>query len=371
MDGRFMERQGSAIPRFRGRIRGVQTSAVSVRPFRFSDVPLASDNEDAIYGTVNYDTLGLIELQIHRVQLVGCDPDALVTRTATEVSPIPLRQIPPMDLHCVSLGAAIPSQLSHSLACLWDQLDPPDRPYVTFRFYYRPRQTLQTQGIIPFDDYLSTSSNRSFSPTPTRNVSTTKHRLDAPDDISIAGQRKRLKLEEPPSFSTATSSRMAADNAIQIPSLPSIGVRQESEQDSSDISIRIRTLEVALTLLLMSCPRQSEMPKLRSTSSERCNAYRGLTLMTEQALPQPARCHHLSQRCHIHPENPPSNPPVVSSPQWDVCLALYNVGVSANSPERDAILKSCKIHPVLYYFGRPSPTYPVTRSHTDIPDTDA
>lgn len=60
------------------------------------------DNEGAIYGTVNYDTLGLIELQIHRVQLVGCDPDALVTRTATEVSPIPLRQIPPMDLHCVS-----------------------------------------------------------------------------------------------------------------------------------------------------------------------------------------------------------------------------------------------------------------------------
>lgn len=123
------------------------------------------------------------------------------------------------------LGAAIPSQLSHSLACLWDQLDQPDRPYVTFRFYYRPRrehaffsvatnlslhhyltrgrvETLQTQGIIPFDDYLSTSSNKSFSPTPTRNTSTTKHQLEAPDNISIAGRRKRLKLEEPPSFST-------------------------------------------------------------------------------------------------------------------------------------------------------------------------
>lgn len=51
MDGRFMERQGSVIPRFRGRIRGVQTSAVSVRPFRFSDVPLASGRSTIIYCT--------------------------------------------------------------------------------------------------------------------------------------------------------------------------------------------------------------------------------------------------------------------------------------------------------------------------------
>lgn len=200
------------------------------------------------------------------------------------------------------LGAAIPSQLSHSLACLWDQLDPPERPYVTFRFYYRPRrehvfilvattfstnhsltsgraETLQTQGIIPFDDYLSTSSNKSFSPVPTRNTSTTKHRLESPDDIYIAGRRKRLKLEEPPSFSStvrwyfethtayfsyshihyhtdeqAESSQMPADNAIQIPSLPSIGVRQGSEEDSSEISIRIRTLEVSLTLPSTGCP---------------------------------------------------------------------------------------------------------------------
>lgn len=127
MDGRFMERQGSAIPKFRGRIRGVQTSAVFVRPFRFSDIPVLggrsgvillskilerdiayarflflSDTDDAMDNAVNYDTLGLIELQIHRVQLLGYDPDALVTRTATEVSPIPQSQNPPMDLHCIS-----------------------------------------------------------------------------------------------------------------------------------------------------------------------------------------------------------------------------------------------------------------------------
>lgn len=101
---------------------------------------------------------------------------------------------------------------------------------------------------------------------------------------------------------------MAVDNAIQAPSVPSIAVLQEPEEDSSEISIRIRTLEVALTPPIHDLPvhsitfdpallfrTRSEMLKPKSTNSERYNAYRGLTLMTEQALPQPARCPRLSQ----------------------------------------------------------------------------
>jgi len=129
-------------------ILGPDNGKFSVLPFKFQELQLVdSDSEDAPVAP----EMGTIEVKAYRCQLLR------FTGSSTNFTP---------KLHCgrvserskkagwhhIATGDEIPLNQRQESATV-DYLDPwDDPPYASIKIFYRPRELLRAQGIIPVND---------------------------------------------------------------------------------------------------------------------------------------------------------------------------------------------------------------------------
>ncbi|KAN0130158.1 hypothetical protein V8E53_012103 [Lactarius tabidus] len=128
---------------------GVQKSSSSILPFKFQELQLVDpDLEDAPAAP----EMGTIELQVYRCQKVG-----IKKRSKWQYKHEDLHwgriseRSKKAGWHHVATGDEIPVKRVHKI--LSDYLDSEDGPpYASIKIFYRPRELLRAQGIIPLND---------------------------------------------------------------------------------------------------------------------------------------------------------------------------------------------------------------------------
>ncbi|KAI0058957.1 hypothetical protein BV25DRAFT_1918869 [Artomyces pyxidatus] len=147
IDGQRVAKKTADPGQRRKRISGVRTSATTCAAFKFSAIVVVDDDE--ANGVTGGPCMGLIEVRLHRVQLVGRH----TTQRMYQPRPSPLNSAPISEKskkggwHQISLGS---SQTSHwrPSTVYSSMLDSVRHPLAVFRFYYRPKEILQAEGII-------------------------------------------------------------------------------------------------------------------------------------------------------------------------------------------------------------------------------
>jgi len=145
IDGEYV--QHLVVPAGRNHeVIGLRASASTIRPFKFQDVKLVDpDVEDAPM----VPEMGTIELQMFRCRTIGYHsrqkdfPQALHLGRVSELSK-------KAGWHRVGTADEIP--IPESQFCSVSYIDPPGVRYATFKIFYRPRELLEAQGIIPRHD---------------------------------------------------------------------------------------------------------------------------------------------------------------------------------------------------------------------------
>jgi len=133
----------------RGReVIGLRTSPSTVRPFKFQDVELVDPDVES---APMVPEMGTIELRTYRSRTIGYDP-----RSRKKGYPQRLHLGSVSELskkagwHRVGTADEIPTPECRVYSVSY--LDPPGVQYATFKIFYRPRELLEAQGIIPRHD---------------------------------------------------------------------------------------------------------------------------------------------------------------------------------------------------------------------------
>ncbi|EED81411.1 predicted protein [Postia placenta Mad-698-R] len=124
-------------------------------PFMFAPLVLTDDDGIADPDDVSAESIGIIEVAVHRVRFSGYP-----WRHTPKPRPMPADRAPVHErskkagAHCVSLGdgfkgADPPDAGQPSPRVIY--IDPPADPYIRFIFYYKPREVLQADGIMPLN----------------------------------------------------------------------------------------------------------------------------------------------------------------------------------------------------------------------------
>jgi len=122
-------------------VKGFLTSVDEVRLFRFQNILITDDDNIDLQ---HHQDLGCVEVRIRRT-FPGRKPSYFKGSTHSMSSaPSIHERSKKLGAHCVGLGAAVPVDIQFATCEYYDQ-----EPHVKFRFYYRKRDFLQAQGIIP------------------------------------------------------------------------------------------------------------------------------------------------------------------------------------------------------------------------------
>jgi len=122
-------------------VKGFLTSVDEVRLFRFQDILITDDDN---IDPQQHQDLGCVEVRIRRT-FPGRQPSYFKGSTHSMLAaPSIHERSKKLGAHCVGLGAAVSVDIQFATCEYYDQ-----EPYVKFRFYYRKRDFLQAQGIIP------------------------------------------------------------------------------------------------------------------------------------------------------------------------------------------------------------------------------
>ncbi|KAJ3478915.1 hypothetical protein NLI96_g9419 [Meripilus lineatus] len=138
--GRLCKPQGtSQLSRF------VVSHSVA-RPFTFAAVELSESSDAVATDPANITSLGTITVKVIRVKPCGrtertYEVPALLNGPIDEKSK-------KIGTHHVILGPEIPLKASHNIY-LSEEIDSESQPFAEFIFQYRPKASLQAQGIIP------------------------------------------------------------------------------------------------------------------------------------------------------------------------------------------------------------------------------
>jgi len=204
-----------------GRILGIYKSPTSVLPFKFQELELVDpDMEDAPV----VPEMGTIELRAFRtraVRTVEHQPTANYGLHGGRVS----ERSKKAGWHHVSTADEIPAN-GPAYSVIADYVDPPNEPCATFKVFYRPRDLLIAQGVIPRLDVAARTS-------------------EGPG----VSDRKRTRDDELPG-----------------PSKRHTGHSVKREVSTAARAQRIRDLQAELNSLITGHPSSSVKPELRSPS---------------------------------------------------------------------------------------------------------
>jgi len=165
-----------------GEFLGPYKSECSVLPFKFQELELVDpDLEDAPV----VPEMGMIELKAYRCQKLGpTDPSNRIANEGLHLGRVSERS-KKAGWHHVAAGEEmlVPPRPNNVLVDYLDPLTSP--PHASIKVYYRPRELLRAQGIIPANDV-----ERQGSPIPINNKK--RDREDA--DGSPGPSRSRTKV---------------------------------------------------------------------------------------------------------------------------------------------------------------------------------
>ncbi|KAI0721089.1 hypothetical protein C8T65DRAFT_724733 [Cerioporus squamosus] len=162
-------------------------------PYQFA--PMTTTDDDTLPSAYS-EELGTIEVRLRRVR--DFMPVPYVPKNQTRPGPARIHERNRKGTgpsHCVSLGK---TKEVKAKSTILRPLLIDDKPYVTFRFFYRPKEYLEEKNIVP-----SSSSSRSVS-VPSNSISSTGRRRKRPsqeapsprDEQSPAAKRQRTALED-------------------------------------------------------------------------------------------------------------------------------------------------------------------------------
>ncbi|KAH8091032.1 hypothetical protein BXZ70DRAFT_1011290 [Cristinia sonorae] len=135
---------------------GVRESDTIYRPFTFGTLQL-TDHDDALRDKPQWSELGCIEVRVRRIVQGSHEPIAATNNTQCITDDPVHERSKKLGGHRIKLGA--PQHHVQSTSTV-TYIDPRDKPYVRFRFLYRPHGLLQAEGIIPLPPKPESSNAR-------------------------------------------------------------------------------------------------------------------------------------------------------------------------------------------------------------------
>jgi len=202
-----------------GRILGIYKGSTSVLPFKFQELELVDpDLEDAPV----VPDMGLIELRAFRtraIRTLGHLPDANYGLHGGRVS----ERSKKAGWHHVSTADEVPVN-APAYSVVADYIDPPYAPCATFKVFYRPRDLLMAQGVIPkavgnssesgVNDRKRTREDELAGPSKRHITSLTKN-----EEMSTAARAKRIRdLQAELNSLTAGHSSSSVKRELRSPS---------------------------------------------------------------------------------------------------------------------------------------------------------
>ncbi|KAI0079498.1 hypothetical protein K474DRAFT_1705599 [Panus rudis PR-1116 ss-1] len=162
-------------------ISEVPISKYESRPMQFALLNISDDDSLLEQDRNAWEKLGLIEIYFRRARIIG----ETGSMTRREVQPRGVRPVHERSkkagAHCIGLGS-ISRNVRPLVFCKATYIDPPEAPFATIEFRYRPKGLLQAQGIIP---------------TPQKNIneSSKKRKADVDDiiDLTVPEEKEDLK----------------------------------------------------------------------------------------------------------------------------------------------------------------------------------
>jgi hypothetical protein len=220
IDGRLVQ-SGCLQPVSNGEFLGPHTNVYSILPFKFQELQLVDpDLEDAPIAP----EMGVIELKAYRCRVRG------VTKPSTQFTHEDLHRgrvserSKKAGWHHVATGDEIAAKVSFCVDV--DYVDPwKGPPYASIKVFYRPRELLRAQGIIPMGRQefpINNNNNKKRvredrSPGPSRSRPDVKiKREDHSGDVRA--QRIRALQAELDSLMTAEQSDTSVKREVRSPS---------------------------------------------------------------------------------------------------------------------------------------------------------
>ncbi|TFY65909.1 hypothetical protein EVG20_g5173 [Dentipellis fragilis] len=215
----------------------MQLGLISLFTFAKIEVQILDQDE----GTLSSGDVGLIEIKVHRIEILGVNhdvemafkpPKVISQGTASEKSKL-------AGANCVVAGEEVAIEEEDSSHWSYIFCDPEDEPYAVFHFRHLPLELLQAKGILPVENQAVPLPQ--VEPQEEKHVYTPKRQRES-EELSYETEGRPIKHhqadEQPALASGSTDAASQMGNIV-----PEKGVKKETAPSHTE---RMKALEAKI-----------------------------------------------------------------------------------------------------------------------------